>query len=141
MRARAVLGQEQMEIRLLAIGQELGQEQGGQEGSGQERRPVRRLERGRGLRYRRALALVKLGPGALASPLVFASAKRAPVKRAQVKPGQLASVKRKPNLSKTVPVRRRVVSRGWQTSAYRPKRPDRWRMEAPKTFGPGALEA
>lgn len=68
-----------MEFRQLAI----GQEQRGQAGRGQERRRVRRSERGRGIGYRRALALVKLGPGGLASPIVFASAKRALVKRAR----------------------------------------------------------
>jgi hypothetical protein len=82
------------------------------------------LERGRGIGYRRALALVKLGPVGLASPIVYVPAKRALVKRAQVKPGQLASVERRPKLSKTVPVRRRVASRGRETSAHRPNRPD-----------------
>jgi hypothetical protein len=116
-----------MEIRQLAIGQSQ---------SGQSQK----------IGYRWALALVKLGPGGLASRMVFASAKRAlvkpvQVKRAQMKPCQLALVELRPKLSKTVLVWRRVASRGWETSAHRPKRPDRWRMEVQEILGRARLEA
>src|ERR1019366_1187235 len=76
----------------------------------------------------------------LAKQGLWALLKPVSITRALAKQGPWALVKPGPGASKTVPVRRRVALRRWETRARRRKRPERCRMDPLEISGWPRLE-